>query len=193
MTGPVRIPADVDREDAILAGLTARQVAALAVTAIVLYAGWGLVGAVVPVAVYLGGAVPVGLTVAGLVTVRRDGLSLDRLLLAAVRQRLAPQRQCAVPAAAAQVPGWLAPLVADGAPAAGPLMLPARGVDEAGVIDLGREGLAVIAAASTATFSLRTPAEQDALVAAFGSYLHSLSAPVQILIRAQRLDLTGQI
>jgi len=46
---------------------------------------------------------------------------------------------------------------------------------------------------STVNFALRTPAEQEGLVAGFGRYLHSLTAPVQILIRAQRLDLTGQI
>jgi hypothetical protein len=40
---------------------------------------------------------------------------------------------------------------------------------------------------------LRTPGEQEALVASFGRYLHSLTAPVQILIRAQRLDLSVQI
>ena len=50
----------------------------------------------------------------------------------------------------------------------------------------------MIAAASTVNFGLRTPAEQDALVAGFGRYLHSLTAPVQILVRAERLDLTGQ-
>ena len=62
-----------------------------------------------------------------------------------------------------------------------------------GVIDLGSDGLAVIAVASTVTFALRTPAEQEALVAGFGRYLHSLTAPVQVLIRTQRLDLSGQI
>jgi hypothetical protein len=50
-----------------------------------------------------------------------------------------------------------------------------------------------VCACSTVNFALRTPSEQEALVACFGRYLHSLAAPVQILIRAQRLDLADQI
>jgi len=46
---------------------------------------------------------------------------------------------------------------------------------------------------STVNFALRTPAEQESLVAVFGRWLHSLTAPVQILVRAERLDLSGQI
>jgi hypothetical protein len=64
---------------------------------------------------------------------------------------------------------------------------------QAGVVDLGTDGLAVIAVCSTVNFSLRTPGEQEALVASFARYLHSLTAPVQILVRAERLDLAPQI
>ena len=46
---------------------------------------------------------------------------------------------------------------------------------------------------STVNFALRTPTEQDSLVTAFGRYLHSLTAPVQVLVRAERLDLSTQI
>ena len=48
-----------------------------------------------------------------------------------------------------------------------------------------------VAAASTVNFALRTPAEQHALTAAFGRWLNSLRGPVQILIRAQRVDLSA--
>lgn len=61
------------------------------------------------------------------------------------------------------------------------------------MVDLGREGLAVVAVCSTVNFALRTPGEQEALVAGFGRYLHSLNAPVQVLVRTERLDLSGQI
>ncbi|GGM80979.1 hypothetical protein GCM10012275_59540 [Longimycelium tulufanense] len=190
----VRIPADVDREDTILAGFTARQVAVMAVTALVLHGGWLATRAFLPVVAYLVVAVPVGVAVSALVVVRRDGITLDRLLLAAVRQRLQPARRVAAGHAPTAVPDWLTG-VADDAdqPAAGGLELPATGVNEAGVVDLGSDGLALIAACSTVNFQLRTPAEQEALTAAFGRYLHSLSAPVQILVRAQRLDLSEQI
>lgn len=190
----VRIPADVDREDTILAGFTARQVAVMAVTALVLYGGWLATRAFLPVVAYLIVAVPVGVAVAALVVLRRDGVTLDRLLLAALRQRLQPQRRVAASQPPPAVPEWLAGVANDASePVAGALTLPATGVSEAGVIDLRSDGLALLAACSTVNFALRTPAEQEALTAAFGRYLHSLSAPVQILVRAQRLDLSEQI
>lgn len=190
----VRIPADVDREDRILAGFTARQVAVMAVTGLVLYGGWQATRAVIPVIAYVLVAVPIGVAVTALVVVRRDGVTLDRLLLAAVRQRLQPRRRVSSGQAPAEVPEWLSE-VAHGheTVATGGLDLPAQGVAEAGIVDLGDDGVALVAACSTVNFALRTPAEQEALTAAFGRYLHSLGASVQILVRAQRLDLSGQI
>jgi hypothetical protein len=191
----VRIPADVDREDRILAGCTARQVAVMAVTGLVLYGGWLLTRAFLPVLAYLVVAVPVGVAVTVLVVVRRDGLTLDRLLWAGLRQRLQPRRRVAAGPAPGEVPEWLS-TVAHGHEqpvATGGTGLPAQGVGEAGIVDLGDDGLALVAACSTVNFALRTPDEQQALTAAFGRYLHSLSAPVQILVRAQPLDLSAQI
>ncbi|MFI0263029.1 hypothetical protein ACH4OW_28840 [Streptomyces sp. NPDC017056] len=60
-------------------------------------------------------------------------------------------------------------------------------------MDLGDDGIALVAVCTTVDFALRTPAEQDALIASFGRYLHSLTAPVQLLVRAERLDLTTAI
>ncbi|MEV5542020.1 PrgI family protein [Saccharopolyspora shandongensis] len=193
MTRSVRIPADVDREDRILAGFTARQVVAMAVTGLVLYGGWLATRAVLPVVAYLVMAAPIAAAVVLLVVVTRDGITLDRLLLAALRQRLSPRRRVAAETPA-PVPEWLSAFAdqADDVTLGG-LQLPARAVSEAGVIDLGRDGLALVAACSTVNFALRTPAEQEALAAGFGRYLHSLTAGVQILVRAQRLDLTSHI
>ncbi|MGA6164156.1 PrgI family protein [Amycolatopsis magusensis] len=192
MTQPVRIPADVDREDRVLANLTARQLAILAVTGLVLYGGWTLTRAAVPLALFLVVAIPIGVGAAVLALGQRDGVSLDRLLLAAVRQRLQPRRRVAAPEGVRAAPSWLAGQAeTEVSPAA--LRLPAEGVTEAGVIDLGTDGVAVVAVASTVNFALRTPGEQEALVAGFGRYLHSISAPVQVLIRAERLDLSRQI
>ena len=64
-----------------------------------------------------------------------------------------------------------------------------RGPGRVGVVDLGPDGLVVIALVSTVNFALRTPAEQDGLVAGFARYLHALGGPVQILIRALPVDL----
>jgi len=185
-----------------VANLTARQVLILALTAIVLYAGWAATRSLLPLPVFALLAVPVAAVAGVLVLGQRDGLSLDRMLVAAIRQRTSPRHQISAPEGVMAPPPWLAtrattgpgtPLAAAGA---APLRLPARTVATTagvGVIDLGGDGLAVVAAASTINFALRTPGEQDALVAVFARYLHSLTAPVQILVRAMPADLTGQI
>ncbi|WP_418153386.1 PrgI family protein [Actinoalloteichus caeruleus] len=201
MTQPVRIPADVDRPDRVLGTLTARQLVILVVAGLILYGGWTLAQPWVPWPVFLAVAIPFGAATGLLAVGQRDGLSLDRFVLAAWRQRRAPARRIALGEEARPVPDWVvASVTADAtttspdvaeAPAA--LRLPARGVSEAGVIDLGRDGLAVVAVCSTVNFALRTPTEQEALVSSFGRYLHSLTAPVQILIRTERLDVSAQI
>jgi hypothetical protein len=79
------------------------------------------------------------------------------------------------------------------APVPAPLRLPVTDVRADGIVDLGVDGLAVICRASAVTFSLRTPAEQEALVAGFARFLNSLSEPVEILVRAEPVDLTAAI
>ena len=81
----------------------------------------------------------------------------------------------------------------DTAAATAPLEPLYRAVTAEGVIGLGDGGAAVAAAVSTVNLALRTPAEQDALTAAYGRWLNSLTGPVQILIRAGHADLTSAI
>jgi hypothetical protein len=214
MSQPVRIPADVDREDRVIGPLSARQLLILAVTGIVLYGTYTITREFVPLVAFLIVAIPIGVTAAFLALGQRDGITLDRLVLAALRQRMSPQHRVAAPEGIRPAPEWLGSQVTntssksrakrkDGAgggadaaasavsPAA--LRLPAEAVTDTGVIDLGKDGVAVVAVCSTINFGLRTPAEQESLVASFGRYLHSLTAPVQVLVRAERLDLSGQI
>jgi hypothetical protein len=208
MSEPVRVPANVDQPDRLLAGLTARQLAILAATTMLLYLAWAATRTVIPLPAFLVLALPIGATAALLALGQRDGLSLDRLALAAIRQHLQPRYRVAAPEGVRPAPAWLTSQVHHTArTAAGrgtgartvpdisptPLRLPADGVTETGVIDLGHDGVAVVAVASTVNFALRTPAEQEALVASFARYLHSLTAPLQVLIRAERLDLSAQI
>ncbi|MFI5589383.1 PrgI family mobile element protein [Amycolatopsis sp. NPDC051758] len=213
MTSPIRVPADVDRPDRVLGPLTARQLAILGVAGLLLAGLYSLTRAIVPLPLFLIVAVPVAIVVTVLALGQRDGLPLDQLFLAALRQRLAPRHRVAAPDGVRAAPAWLTDQDparrtrrcgrrAPGSQGAervspAPLELPASGVADtgtrAGVIDLGADGLAVIAACSTVNFSLQTPGEQEALVASFARYLHSLTAPVQILIRADRLDLAPQI
>jgi PrgI family protein len=206
----VRIPADVDMPDRVLGPLTARQLAILGVTGLVLYAVWAATRAFLPIPVFFALAIPVGTAAAILALGQRDGISMDRMLLAAIRQRTTPRHRVSAPEGVRPAPAWLssqtatastghgerkskgtAPVREEISPAA--LRLPAEAITDTGGVDLGTDGLAVVAVASTVNFALRTPSEQEALVASFGRYLHSLTAPVQILVRTERLDLSGQI
>ncbi|HVQ89542.1 MAG TPA: PrgI family protein [Mycobacteriales bacterium] len=203
MTEPVRIPADVERPDRVLANLTGRQVAILTATAAVLYLAWTATRTVIPPLAFLALAAPVAAAAAALALGSRDGMSLDRLAVAAIRQRLAPAHRVTAPEGVQPAPTWLTPTTSaagggDGRVSPVPLRLPAHAVaptraGQTGVVDLGSDGLAVVAVCSTVNFALRTPAEQDSLVGVFGRWLHSLTAPVQLLVRAERLDLTAQI
>lgn len=210
MSSPVRVPADVDRPDRVLGPLTARQLAILGAAGLGLCGLYSATRAFLPLPAFLLVAFPVGAAAAVLALGKRDGLSLDRLAVAAIRQHLSPRHRVAAPEGVRAAPAWLTAQQAETrtrglrrrtaanepvSPA--PLELPASGVADtgaqAGVVDLGSDGLAVIAVCSTVNFSLRTPGEQEALVASFARYLHSLTAPVQILVRAERLDLAPQI
>lgn len=205
MSQPVRIPADVDMADRVLGPLTARQLAILAATGLALYLGWIVTGPFLPLPVFLVLAIPLGATATILALGRRDGVSLDRMLLAAIRQRLGPRHRVSAPEGIRPAPDWLTrdagnrttgrDLQGAGQARISPsaLRLPAEAVTDTGVLDLGPDGLAVVAVVATVNFALRTPAEQDSLVGSFGRYLHSLTAPVQVLVRTQRLDLSGQI
>ena len=71
-----------------------------------------------------------------------------------------------------------------------PLEGPIRGLDPAGVVDLGGQGWALVCVATPVNLSLRTPAEQQALLASFARLLHALTGPMQVLVRSDRADLT---
>lgn len=186
----VPIPADIDIEDKIVGELTGRQVLILTAGAALLYGAWAACRAVLPFAVFVYLAAPIAGATLALALGRRDGLTLDRWLWAAARHFVTTQP---LPAEEHIEPagGWGVVR----RPSA-PVLLPDRGVGETGgigVVDLGRHGLAVLAAVSTLNFHLRAPAEQQALVAAFAGYLHSLTDPIQLLIRALPLDLSTHV
>ncbi|WP_225732215.1 MULTISPECIES: PrgI family protein [unclassified Nocardia] len=197
-----RIPADVDRADRILGPFTARQVVILAVCGLALYLAWMLTRTWVSPPVFVACAVPIGTAVAAAVLTTRDGLTGDRLLAAALAHRLRPHRLIDACDDVPTAPRWLTaratrrPNAANAQPlSAADVRLPqaVTGNGEVGVVDLGADGVAVVALASTVNLSLRTPAEQEALVAQLGGWLHTLRQPVQILVRCTRLDLTGRI
>ena len=188
--GRVRIPADVERPDKLLAGLTARQLAILGVAAVTLWAGYAATRHVVPAAVYGVIALPVGAVAAMLALGRFEGVAADRWVSAAWRHRRSPHRL--VPASDG-VPAAPAFLATSAGPMPDALRLPFAGISAEGIVDLGPDGFAVICRASAVTFSLRTPTEQEALVASFARWLNGLDRAAQILVRAEPVDLTPSI
>ena len=188
------IPADIERPDKILAGLTARQVAILATAAVIIWAAFEATRRLVAPPVFAVLAAPVAVAAAALVMGQRDGLTLDRLLIAAWRHARSPRRLVTAPSGIPAAPAWAGSELGrrqSGPPA--PLDPLYRAVTAEGVIGLGDGGAAVAAAVSTVNLALRTPAEQDALTAAYGRWLNSLTGPAQILIRAGHADLTSAV
>jgi hypothetical protein len=186
----VRIPADVERPDRILAGLTAHQLALLAVPAVVLWAGYLGLRQWVPLPVFAAVAAPLVIAIGVVALGQRDGLSLDRLLLAGLRQARQPRRLVPAPDGITQPPAWAGH---DPHPPPAPLTLPARELRSDGVFDLDGDGAAIVCRVVPVSFALRTPAEQQALIGGFGRYLNSLTTPVQILVRSTPVDLTAAV
>ena len=182
----VRVPADLDRPDRILGGLTARQLAILAAGGV---AVWTLMGVLEPLVGLPAAAVlaaPVALAAMALALGWRDGLPLDRLAVAGLGWWRQPSRLVVAPDGIPPAPAWAR---RPGPPVA-PLDGPIRGLDPAGVVDLGGQGWALVCVATPVNLSLRTPAEQQALLASFARLLHALTGPMQVLVRSDRADLT---
>ncbi|WP_223830224.1 PrgI family protein [Nocardiopsis quinghaiensis] len=182
----VRMPADVEREDKILAGLTARQLVIIGVPGVGVWAAYSMLGHLVPPLAMVAVAVPVMGAAVAAALVQRDGLSLDRLLLAALRFARSPKRRASGASDPQPLPSWVQ---ATTPPLPAPLTLPVHAISDDGVIDLAEHGCAVLVSCSTVSFALRTPAEQAGLVNGFASYLNSLNTPVQFLIRAESIRL----
>jgi hypothetical protein len=164
-------------------GLTARQLAILSVAAAAGYGIFKTLGSLLPQPVLLALLVPLAGVAIVLALGRRDGLSLDRWLLAAVTHSRGPKHHA--PVAAPPVPAW-----APGPGMAVPMLrLPAKAVSEHGVIDTGAHAVALVAT-TTVNIGLRSGDEQTALIGGYGRWLNSLGGPVQLVISAQRVDLS---
>ncbi|MER8160246.1 PrgI family protein [Streptomyces sp. NPDC094472] len=185
-----RIPADIARPDRILGPFTARQTGILAAAALVLYGGYWIARPVMPPLVYLVMIVPVVGVVTAIALGAREGIGLDRFVLAALSHARTCKRRVHAPEGVPALPGIVPPRLAR---AAGPMpeamRMPCRGVSPVGVLDLGGQGRAAMARCSTVNFDLRSGAEQQGLVAAFARWLNSLTGPTQILIRCYHTDL----
>ncbi|GIF47492.1 PrgI family protein [Asanoa ferruginea] len=185
-----RIPADVDTPDKIVYGLTARQLAILAVAGVVGYGIYRAIGDLAPQPVLIAILTPIAGAAIVLALGRREGLPMDAWLLAAVRHTRSPKRLApAAEARPAAAPAW-APATRPLSSTVRVLRLPATAISEVGAIDTGSHAVALVAC-TTVNIGLRTGAEQAALIGNYGRWLNSLSGPVQIVISTQRVDLSS--
>lgn len=180
----VRLPANVEMEDQIAFGLTARQIAILAATAILTYLLYTAASSVLPMVVAVAFAGPVGILGAGLALARHAGLTGDQLALAAARHLARPRRRVLAPDG---LPGRLSGAPAQ--PRTSALDLPVRTVARSGVVELADSQHCLLLAASGPAFELRSEEEQAALVEAFGRWLNGLSEPVSIHVHGQPAEL----
>lgn len=183
-----RIPADIDMADRIFAGLTARQLAILAVHGLVMFAIWQAASTRLPLAAAAVATVPVGALGAAWATAKVDGQTPERVARAALRFLRSPRRRVLAPEGITQLR-----TVRVARPGVAPLELPAREISAEGVVSLGADGVALIARASSINFTLRSEPEQQALIEAFARALNALDAPVQFVIRTEVADVRGLV
>ena len=181
----IRLPADVEMEDRLAWGLTARQLVILAVTALVCYGVFAAAGSALPIPVAAALAAPLALVGVALALGRLDGLSGDRLALAAARHLTQSPRRVAAPDG---LPPTLANAPAQ--PGVSLLRVPVNAILSSGVIELADGTSALLLTASSTSWALRSEEEQAALAEAYGKWLNSLVEPTAITVRSEPVDLT---
>lgn len=176
---PVAVTADLEIDDKILGPFTARQCAYLAAGAVVLWLGYAALRHLVPAPVLTLTALVLAGSLIAAITVRRDGLTLDRYAAAGLRHQRAPELRVT-----ADPEVRLADTLA-------PLDVPAFGIEEPGVLDLGPDGAAVLVECGTVNLALRSGAEANAVLGAFARALNAMSGPFAFTLAAHRIDLTA--
>jgi hypothetical protein len=181
----VAVSADVDTPDQIAWGLTFRQ---LAIIAAATGAGWlvySAAGGLLPPVVWLLLGVPAAGVTVVVALGRRDGLPLDVWLRHGLSLRRTPRVQTPgrPRTGATLVATTRAPVV----PA--PLRPAVTSIAPDGTVMVDGAPRRVIACGTT-NVALRTGAEQAGLVDGFGRWLNALTGPAQIVVAAQRHDLT---
>ena len=183
----VRLPADIELEDRLAFGLTARQLSLLAATALLSYALYTLAASRLPLPAAAALCAPVALVGIVLALGRRDGLPADRLARLALRQLSSPRRRVLAPEGI--------PAALPGQPrrtAVAPLDLPVRTVYRSGLVELADGSFALVVRSASGSFALKSDEEQAALVEAFGRFLNSITEPVAIYVRSEPLDLSAR-
>jgi hypothetical protein len=180
----VRLPADVELEDKLAFGLTARQLCLLGATALIAYTLYTLAAPALPLPIAIALCGPVVIAGSVVALGRRDGLPADRLARLALRHLLSPRRRLLAP------DGLPAPLPGEPrrTPVA-PLGLPVRTVFRSGLVELSDGSFCLVLRSASGSFALKSDEEQAALVEAFGRFLNGITDPVAIYVRSEPVDL----
>jgi PrgI family protein len=180
----VKLPADVELEDKLAFGLTARQLLLLGATAVTSYGLYTIAAAALPLPVAAALCGPLAIVGTVLSLGRKDGLPADRLARLALRYLTTPRRRLLAPE------GLPAPLPSmPRQPAAAPLDLPVRTVYRSGLVEFADGSFCLLLRAASGSFALKSDGEQAALVEAFGRFLNGLADPVAIYVRSEPVDL----
>ena len=180
----VKVPADVELEDKLAFGLTARQLALLAGSGVCAYGAYLLLTALVPAPVAL--AAPLLVFTCGLLLAlgSHDGMSGDQLALAVGRYLHAPKQQLLAP------DGLPAPLARRSPARAATLDIPVRRILRNGLVQLADGSHCLLVDARGSSFELRSQVEQTAFVDCFARFLNSRAEPVQLTVRSEPASLT---
>ncbi|MEU8236425.1 PrgI family protein [Actinoplanes sp. NPDC048967] len=179
------VPANVAEPDRIAFGLTFRQLAILGGTGLAGFGCYRTFGPLLPPAVWVAAGILTFAVAAVVALGRRDGLPLDVWLRHGFTLSHSPRTLTPGTARASAV------AVVAGKPSVpAPLRSPVTTISPAGVLTSeGRDK--VLIACGTTNIHLRTGSEQAALLDGFGRFLNSLTGPAQLLVAAQRHDLTA--
>ena len=180
----MRLPADVELEDRLAFGLTARQLLLLFATALAAYGGYAVAATVAPLPLAVAAAAPLALAGTLLALGRFESLPADRLALAALRHLRTPRRRVLAPQG---LPAPLDSLATQ--PKLAPLDLPVRTILHSGLVELEAGRFALLLRANGTGFSLRSEEEQAALVEGFGRFLNALVEPIEIVVRSEPVEL----
>lgn len=179
------VPADIDTPDQIAWGLSFRQLSILAAAAGGLWLAYSNTRTLVPPLAWVAIAIPVMAAAIVLALGRRDGLPLDVWLRHGLRMRTSPRRLTPGP----KPSGPLLLNVPAPPVTPAPLRPDLTSIEADGRLHVEGVERSVIACGTT-SITLRTGAEQEALLDGFGRWLNSLTRPAQIVVAAARHDLT---
>ena len=179
----MRLPADVEMEDRLAFGLTARQLVILGIAALVSYGVFALAGSALPMPVAAALAAPTALAGVALALGRHAGLSGDRIALAAARHLTQSRWRVS----GEKLPGRL--VDAPEQPSVSLLRVPVKAILQSGVVELVDGTSALLLTAAGTNWALRSEEEQAALADAYAKWLNSLIEPTAITVRSEPVDL----